>query len=264
MARDLRFFRLCGIRRFAGVPEGDLAKNRYDAATGLWEQEVKRLLRCVHELGEADAQDLRNWDLRLTEKELHRARGALAPLGGTPFVACGPGTKMQSKDWGRENWRELLRRLSEQMSDRALVLVGAKEDIAVAEYAGETWRGPAVNLCGALTPRETAAVLREAELFLGPDSGPMHLAAAYGVPCAIAFAALDKPGVWFPMGARHRPIYHAVECAQCFLTECVEQKKKCLTSISVEEMLTAAMAAVRGETVTEETARDGAVSRLGW
>ncbi|MGA7885829.1 MAG: adenylyltransferase/cytidyltransferase family protein, partial [Acidobacteriaceae bacterium] len=58
--------------------------------------------------------------------EQERAQAALAPLGGAPFVACGPGTKMQSKDWGRENWRELLRRLSEQMSDRALVLVGAQ------------------------------------------------------------------------------------------------------------------------------------------
>lgn len=268
VARDLRFFRLSGIRRFAGVPEGDLAKNRYDAASGLWEQEAKRLLRCVRELGEADANDLRYWDLRLTGKELERARTALAPLGGAPFVACGPGTKMQSKDWGRENWRDLLGRLSEQMGDRALVLVGAKEDFAVSEYASAGWRGATVNLCGELTPRETAAVLRNAELFLGPDSGPMHLAAAYGVPCAIAFAALDKPGIWYPTGDQHRAIYHAVECAQCYLTECVAQKKKCLTSISVEEMLAAAMAAAGGGAVRDkagrdETVRDGAVSRLG-
>lgn len=191
--------------------------------------------------------------------EQERAQAALAPLGGAPFVACGPGTKMQSKDWGRENWRELLRRLSEQMSDRALVLVGAQGDFAVSEYAGAGWRGVTVNLCGELTPRETAAVLRNAELFLGPDSGPMHLAAAYGVPCAIAFAALDKPGVWFPTGDQHRAIYHAVECAQCFLTECVVQKKKCLTSISVEEMLAAAMAAVRGETARDKAVRGEAV-----
>lgn len=263
VGRDLRFFRLCGIRRFAGVPEGDLAKNRYDAGRGLWEQEAKRLLRCVKPLGDADADDPHNWDLRLTEKELERARAALAPLGGGPFVACGPGTKMQSKDWGRENWRELLRRLSEQMSDRALVLVGAQGDFAVSEYAGAGWRGVTVNLCGELTPRETAAVLRNAELFVGPDSGPMHLAAAYGVPCAIAFAALDKPGVWFPTGDQHRAIYHAVECAQCFLTECVVQKKKCLTSISVEEMLAAAMAAVRGEAVRDNTVSGETVSAAG-
>ena len=50
-------------------------------------------------------------------------------------------------------------------------------------------RGAKVNLCGRLTPRETAAVLEHAEVFLGPDSGPMHLAASVGVPCVIAFSA---------------------------------------------------------------------------
>lgn len=257
LARDLRFFRACGIRRFAGVPVGDLSQNRFDAASGLWEQEAARLLRCVRELGEADANDLRNWDLRLTEAEMNRARTALAALGGAPFVACGPGTKMQSKDWGRENWRDLLGRLNGPIGERALVLVGAKEDFEASEYVGEAWRGATVNLCGQLTPRETAAVLRGAELYVGPDSGPMHLAAAYGVPCAVAFAALDKRGVWFPVGEQHRAIYHAVECAQCHLTECVEQKKKCLTSISVEEMLAAALAAWKNVRERSDQAASG-------
>jgi heptosyltransferase-3 len=259
VARDLRFFRISGIKRFAGLPEGDLAQNRYDAESGVWEREAAYLLRRVQPLGEADVNDLSNWDLRLTEKEVERARAALAPLGGAPFVACGPGTKMQSKDWGGENWRELLGRLSDQLSDRALALVGAKEDFAVSTYAGAAWRGATVNLCGELTPRETAAALRGAELFLGPDSGPMHLAAAYGVPCAIAFSALDRRGRWFPVGRQHRLVYHPVECAGCLLETCVEQKKKCLTSISVEEMLEAAMAAWRGESVRGEPVRDGAV-----
>lgn len=262
IARDLKFFRACGIQQIVCVPEGDLAENRYDAATGLWEQEASRLLRCVRELGDADVHDPRNWDLRLTERELSRARTALAPLGGAPFVACGPGTKMQSKDWGRDNWRDLLARLREPFKGRALVLVGAKEDSAVSDYAGAAWGGTTVNLCGELTPRETAAVLRDAELFLGPDSGPMHLAAAYGVPCAAAFAALDKRGKWFPVGDQHRPIYHAVECAQCHLTECVEQKRKCLASISVDEMLAAAMGAWApgNSTVRDNTARDETAS----
>jgi len=41
----------------------------------------------------------------------------------------------------------------------------------VSEYSAEWWRGAKVNLCGRLTPRETAAVLEGAEVFLGPDSG---------------------------------------------------------------------------------------------
>lgn len=248
--RDRRFFRLCGVRRMVGLPLGELGRNRFDPATGVYEQEGRRLLRCVRELGEADGDDLRLWDLGLTAEEERRASEALAGLNGAAFVGCGPGTKMPAKEWGEERWQELLARVHAAMPGRGLVLVGAKEDEAVSRVAAARWRGPVVNVCGELTPRETAAVLRRAELFLGADSGPMHLAAAYGVPCAIPFAALDLPGRWFPNGAQHRPVYHRVECANCRLTVCIEKKKQCLTSISVEEMFAAAMEAWKGrETV---------------
>jgi len=50
-----------------------------------------------------------------------------------------------------------------------------------------------VNLCGRLSPRETAAVIERARVFLGPDSGPMHLAASVRVPSVIAFSAAAFP-----------------------------------------------------------------------
>jgi ADP-heptose:LPS heptosyltransferase len=238
--RDRWFFRLCGVRRIVGLQNGDQVQPLFDEKTGLWEREGARLLRSVRSLGELDIGDWANWDLRLSAAEERRAGEALAPANGRPLIACGPGTKMQAKDWGQENWRKLLAGLSAELPGHALVLVGAKEDAAVADYAAGEWRGPAINVCGILTPRETAAVLRRAELFLGPDSGPMHLAAAYGVPCAIPFAAIDRPGRWYPMGTRHRLIYHHVDCENCRLTVCIAQQKKCLTSISVDAMMTAA------------------------
>ncbi len=241
--RDRKFFRMCGIRKIVGLPVGDLAEARFDEKTGLWEQEAHRLLRCMRELGAADVNDVCLWDLRLTAAELAKGDEALATLGGRPLIACGPGTKMQAKDWGQENWRELLGRMSAEFPEHGLALVGAKEDAAVSDYAAAAWNGPVVNLCGQLTPRETAAVVKEAELFLGPDSGPMHLAAAYGVRCAIAFAARDRAGLWYPAGKGHRIVYHPVACRQCMLEVCIEKQKVCLASISVEEMVEAAMEA---------------------
>ncbi|MGA9668235.1 MAG: glycosyltransferase family 9 protein [Terracidiphilus sp.] len=242
--RDARFFRLCGIRRILGMPVGDLAECRYDATSDLWEREAERLLRCVSSLGDSDVNDLRNWDLRLTEAEVNKADEALAVAEGSPMIACGPGTKMQAKDWGAENWRALLGKLCDIFPQHALVLIGAEEETAVSDFAASGWHGPVVNLCGKLTPRESAAVIRKAELFLGPDSGPMHLAAAYGVPCAIAFASVDRRGRWFPLGDRHQLIYHNVECSNCRLQVCVEKKKICINSITVDEMLRAALLAI--------------------
>jgi heptosyltransferase-3 len=238
--RDARFFHLCGVQRIIGLPMGDLAEHQFDPATNLWESEAARLLRCVQPLGSADVADLGNWDLRLTAAEQQEARNILAPLAGTPLLACGPGTKMQAKDWGEENWRALLARLTHQLNNHALILVGGAEDIPAAEHVAAAWQGPVLNLCGRLTPRQTAAVLQHAELFLGPDSGPMHLAAACGVACAIPFAARQYPGEWYPAGTKHRIVYHRVECWNCFLEVCVEKAKICLTSITVEEMFSAA------------------------
>jgi ADP-heptose:LPS heptosyltransferase len=96
-----------------------------------------------------------------------------------------------------------------------------------------------VNLCGRLSPRETAAVLEYAAVFLGPDSGPMHLAACAGVPCVIALSARGLPGVWFPAGLKHRILYHKVNCYGCNLETCVAEARKCLTAISVNEMAAA-------------------------
>lgn len=241
--RDQRFFRSCGIAKIIGLPVGELAHPLHLPERGLWERESARLVRTIRELGECDPEDLRNWDLRLTDAEKNTSRQALAATVGRPLVVCGPGTKMQAKDWGEENWRQLLAKLSENLPDHALALVGAKEDELVSEYAASGWRGPIVNLCGRLTPRETAAATCGAELFLGPDSGPMHLAATAGVPCAIVFAARTKPGIWYPVGRANRIVYHEVDCAGCNLETCIEQKKKCLTGTTVDEMLTAALEA---------------------
>lgn len=243
--RDALFFRLCGIPRFIGLPEGDMAENRFDAASGLWERESSRLLRCIRQLGDDDVADIGNWDLLLNDAETRKAVELLGPFGNRAIIACGPGTKMQSKDWGPEKWRELLDRLSAEFPKHALVLIGAKEDESVSEYASSGWSGPKINCCGQLTPRESAAVIRHAKLFLGPDSGPMHLAAAYDVPCAIPFASVDLRGRWFPIGKGHQPIYHDVACSNCKLQVCIEQGKKCINSISVDEMFQAALHAIR-------------------
>ena len=241
--RDARFFRLCGVERIIGLPLGELASPHFDAATNLWESEASRLLRCIRPLGESDVADLRNWDLRLNLAEQERASRELAVLGGSRLILVAVGGKMQATDWGTENWQSLLQRLSQRLPLHALVMIGAKEDFAASQAASARWEGKTLNLCGRLTPRETAAVAAKVELFLGRDSGPKYLAAVAGVPCAIVYSARNRPGIWFPPGRVHRNILHNVECANCNLEVCIEQRKKCITSITVDEMLQAAMEA---------------------
>jgi len=198
-------------------------------------------VRCLAELGEVDVEDPANWDLRLSEAEREAAAEAIGSVAMTLRpIAVSVGTKVQAKDWGKENWRALLAMVAKQSPGRALLLVGAAEEAEASEFAAEGWReqggGPVVNLCGRLTPRESAAALAMADLFLGHDSGPMHLAAAVGTPCVAVFAARNLPRQWFPVGKQHRVVYHRVDCAGCGLETCIEQGKMCLAGIGVDEV----------------------------
>jgi heptosyltransferase-3 len=241
--RDALFFRLCGIRRQVGIPlTEDMQSNLPTGPDRDLEPEAGRLVRNLAQLGPADLDDPASWGLHLTEGEHARAAQAISAAGNLPIIAVSVGTKMQSKDWGRDNWRALLTRIATLYPGHALALCGAPEESKASDFAAADWQttsgAPAINLCGQLTPRESAAVFARARIFLGHDSGPMHLAASVQTPCVAIFAARNLPRVWFPYGRQHRVLYHRVHCAGCDLEVCIAERKKCLTSISVEEVLT--------------------------
>ena len=240
--RDVLFFKACGIKRLIGVTHRrDQRLNRWLPDEHRYESEAERLARCVNALGDALLHQPASWDLRLNEHERERARQLLAAWPAPEhYFACSIGGKSDVQDWGRQNWLRLMGRLGAKWRGYGLILIGAKEDSERSEELGRHWPGPWVNFCGTVTPRESAAIMRGAALFLGHDSGPMHLAAAVGVPCVAVFCARAKPGVWFPWGSRLKVIYHQTECFGCELTVCTQYAKKCISSITVEEVLSAA------------------------
>ena len=249
--RNAAFFRICGIPRLIGVPvTEDMQFPRSnvlgpclagDVLGATFEHECSRLARNVGVLGDAHLDDPASWDLKLTSAEHARATEVLKPLGNRRFIAVSCGTKIQAKDWGFTNWRSLLARLPEVYPTYALAICGAAVESQQSELIAAGWRdcskNPIVNLCGMLTPRESAAVLMRAAVFLGHDSGPMHLAAAVRTPCVAVFSARRLPGIWFPYGNQHRILYHHVDCENCQLETCIDQNKKCILSITVDEVL---------------------------
>ena len=237
--RDALFFTSCGIRKIVGVPySAKLRKHRVFDEEGRFESEANRLARCVRELGDAFVERLESWDLRLNEAE-KKAADEFLPGGQPLFIAAGVGTKMDINDWGKDNWSDLLSSVSDRFPGLGLVMIGSEDEKSKCEYVAAKWKGPRRNLCGLIPPRISASVLKKSILFVGHDSGPMHLAAACGVPCVAVFSARIEPGIWFPFGPGHQVIYHRTDCLGCCLEKCVEYKKKCIASITVEEVLDA-------------------------
>ena len=226
--RDRLFFRLAGIRRMLGRPHLATDLERRHEPDGTVEAEAHYLARRLAGDLDVDLGPL-NWSLHLSEAEQALAQGQLArlPPARLPVALC-PGAKWEIKNWGEARWAELVRRLQHAASPISLVMVGAGDERALAQRLLEHWRGPALNLCGELTPRETAAVLGRCALLICHDSGPMHLAATQGTRCVALFGNLNRPRQWYPWGKQHRVLHDgrgvtliSVESVYAAVTECL-------------------------------------------
>ena len=206
--RDLLFFRAAGIRRVIGAPLGIGARECHvDPATHELEPEAERLARILSPEIPVNLSPA-SWDLRLTPAEHATAAEKLTGLlGWRPLVALSPGAKVTAKDWGEARWAELIGLLQLRIPAVTLVFVGAPDERPLTERLAQRWNGPKLNLCGQLTPRESAAVLSRCNMLVCHDSGPMHLAAAQGVRCIALFGNFNRPRQWFPYGRDHVVIY---------------------------------------------------------
>lgn len=236
--RDIAFFRLCGIHRIIGVPYTRNFQQSILLSTGTYEYEGARLLRCLNTLGNSNLDSEDAFDLKLSEQERAAAETTLAPNAtNAPVLAVSIGAKIDVKDWGDKNWSTLLQILSAKLSGWRLITIGAAVERQRSQKLLESWSGPAMNLCGHLSARESGAVLERAHLYIGHDSGPMHLAAAVGTPCVAIFSSRNLPGVWFPWGENHRVIYTDVPCRGCRLEVCSKHAKMCIASISPDAVI---------------------------
>jgi heptosyltransferase-3 len=241
--RDKLFFKAAGIKEFIGLPQ--LPEDfllATDPLTGEREWEPQRLARRFKSLGEINLADDRLWNLHFTDEELALADSYIKPLDNNhPIVVASIGTKLQANDWEQPNWTDLLKRLSQNLPGAQLIMLGAADEAERANSCLEAWAGSNLNLCGQTSPRVSAAILKQAKVFIGHDSGPMHLAACVGTPCVAVYSARNLPRQWFPRGDFNQIIYHHTDCAGCGLGTCIIQQKKCILSITVGEVEQAVM-----------------------
>lgn len=206
--RDLAFFRAAGVSRFVGLPLArDARRCRVDPDTGELEFEAERLARTLLPDIRVELTDT-EFGLAITEAEYATAQLHLAAARNRPHViGLAPGAKWSVKDWGEANWRSLLTGLSSLMPDSLLVFFGADDERSLAQRLATNWRAGSINLCGLLTPRQTAAAMTACRLLICHDSGPMHLAASVGVPTVAMFGNHNRPRRWFPYPGSHEVLF---------------------------------------------------------
>ena len=126
--------------------------------------------------------------LWLSQHDLDFAQQHLAALPGKCWLALGPGTRWAPKRWPAVAFRKLADRLQTQFD--AVVLLGSAEDVDSCQQVAAGMTLPCVNLAGKTNLLQAAAVLQQAALFIGNDSGLGHMAAA----CDTATLTIFGPG----------------------------------------------------------------------
>lgn len=105
-----------------------------------------------------------------------------------PRVVLALGGSHPAKDWPMRHWTQFMLELRARTSGTIFVIGGPDHAERAQRLIALTQGAPTVNACD-LTVLEAAALLRTADLFVGPDSGPMNLAAAVGIPSFGLFGA---------------------------------------------------------------------------
>lgn len=175
--------------------------------------------------------------LRLGEEVSQAAAMRLQAAGlvaGKRLVAVAPGAAYGSaKCWPAARFAAVADALVEDFGVD-VVLFGSKSEIETCRQITECMRHRSVNLAGQTSTSELPALFSRCQLFVGNDSGAMHVAAAVGVPVVAVFGSTDPEGT-APVTSRRKIIQHKVACSPCFLRECPIDHR-CMERVPVQEV----------------------------
>ncbi len=131
------------------------------------------------------------WRFPLPQNEAdeRRVEQQLASLGAQEFIIVNPGGGWTAKRWPPAHYAELVRRLEAELPWRALLTGSADERELIQEILLDARAECAAYFSSTIA--EFIALARRARLFVGGDTGPMHLAAAVGTPIVAIFASTD-------------------------------------------------------------------------
>ena len=155
-----------------------------------------------------------------------------AAVGRQPYVVVHPGSPLETKRWAPDRFGHAARLLRATGLNIVLTCCPGEETLVagVARFVPN-----ALILFGLKIP-ELAELIRGAELYMGNDSDPMHLAAAVGTPVVAAWGSSDARR-WHPWFNKHRVVQNPFECNPCPGYRClVADSPLCIESVTVAQV----------------------------
>jgi lipopolysaccharide heptosyltransferase I len=168
-------------------------------------------------------------------------------IAGRPLIGLVPGARWPSKQFPEQLFAEIFTRLGELIPDGRGVIIGSSADAdGAAKIIAATGNDPRLfSLAGKTCIGEMIETIARCELLISNDSGPIHVAAALGIPVLALFGPTD-PALTGPYGARNR-IFRRTElaCLACLKRVCPEGGSPRCHDLNAGEIAEAAAAILR-------------------
>jgi heptosyltransferase II len=179
--------------------------------------------------------------LCLTDGEREAARKRLDAAGITPgdfVIGINPGAAYGSaKRWYPDRFAAAGKELAQKWQAKLLIFGGPGE-VSIAGDIEGALQGGCLNVAGTLNVRELMALIERCNFFISNDSGPMHIAAAFGVPLVAVFGSTDHRTT-YPFSGNSVVVRQEVDCAPCLKRECPTDHR-CMKGVSAGDVVAAA------------------------
>jgi heptosyltransferase-3 len=148
-------------------------------------------------------------------------------------------SNMESKRWPIERFVDTAEYLTSKFNLLPVCVGGThEEELQAANYI--TSRSLSLSAVGKMSISESYEYFKHATLYIGNDTGAMHLAAAAGIPCVAIFSAREKSDLWHPIGpAVHHVLKARPACSGCQLRVCKIPYDRCVDRVTAKDVMDA-------------------------
>jgi heptosyltransferase-2 len=223
----------------------------------------QRLEFARHMGGQGLSTALESW---LTQEDLMYADRFIAENfhDNTPIIGFGIGASAAGRQWPLQSYADVIERLGKQLGASILLIVSPSE-FDIARQVARLTNYP-VHFSTTATVRHSTALLRRCSLFIGNDSGPMHMAASVGVPvieisCHPEGASpwsISSPRRFGAHGVPQKVLQPTAMDPRCAESGCISKHTPhCITRILPDAVINAALQLLSSDCNVEEPAAKG-------
>lgn len=150
------------------------------------------------------------------------------------FVVIHCGARRKLRQWPVENFASLIKILEEKYKLQ-IVFAGTEEDEPVINEIIKLSKIEAVVCTRNFSLLHFADLVKRAKLFVGNESGPLHIAAVMKTPL-VGIYGPGVPGVFYPIGDKSKVVHHILNCNPCDQVHCVRPENPCINLVTLLEV----------------------------